>query len=273
MGRGLRTPPKVRCGSPATQRQPPPWARSFILGRLLTQDVELISPSRCHGDRIAGGRRQAHLEPGLNFCQGAVAEMLDDPAREIFADARPRAADRRPRPLGCRLRLLLRLHPGADRRARATESGGRIIRIGPAGHLFGAVPNSSTAAEALRRAKSWSKVTTRLHLARPASYWMTPPAKSGQHPQPANPLSERLLRMAERERDNGLRLQAHHSVWTTWCWAGMPAPSWAGISTLVSGPNEARYLNRLSSPPRRRGSRATIRTLRPPDSRLRGNDG
>ena len=27
--------------------------------------------------------------------------------------------------------------------------------------------------------------------------------------------------------------------------------------------NEARYLNRLSSPPRKRGSRATVRTLRP----------
>ena len=38
----------------------------------------------------------------------------------------------------------------------------------------------------------------------------------------ANPLSERLLRLAERERDDGLRLQAHHSVWTTWCWAGNP---------------------------------------------------
>jgi hypothetical protein len=163
--------------------------------------------------------------------QGTVAEILDDPAREIFdvirwfgergkifnvhfrnikgrkldfteafpdkgdidmpralaayrdvgysyMHARPRAADRRPRPLGCRLRLLLRLYPGAARRAGAAGSGGRIIWIGPAGHLSGAVPNSWTAAEALRRAKSWSKVTTRLHLARLASYWMTPSAKS-----------------------------------------------------------------------------------------------
>jgi predicted ATPase len=39
----------------------------------------------------------------------------------------------------------------------------------------------------------------------------------------ASPLSERLLRMAERERDDGLRLQAHHSGWSTWCWAGDPA--------------------------------------------------
>ena len=39
----------------------------------------------------------------------------------------------------------------------------------------------------------------------------------------ADPLSERLLRMAEREADDGLRLQAHHSVWSTWCWAGDPA--------------------------------------------------
>jgi len=37
--------------------------------------------------------------------------------------------------------------------------------------------------------------------------------------------------------------------------------------------NEARYLNRLSSPPRKRGSRATVRTLRPLGSRFRGNDG
>ncbi|MGC2199298.1 MAG: hypothetical protein WA633_04000, partial [Stellaceae bacterium] len=38
----------------------------------------------------------------------------------------------------------------------------------------------------------------------------------------AGPLSERLLRMAERERDDGLRLQAHHSGWTTWFHAGDP---------------------------------------------------
>ena len=39
----------------------------------------------------------------------------------------------------------------------------------------------------------------------------------------ARPLSERLLRMAEREGDDGLRLQAHHSGWTTWSFAGDPA--------------------------------------------------
>ena len=39
----------------------------------------------------------------------------------------------------------------------------------------------------------------------------------------ASPLSERLLRMAEREGDDGLRLQAHHSAWSTWCCAGDPA--------------------------------------------------
>jgi predicted ATPase len=37
------------------------------------------------------------------------------------------------------------------------------------------------------------------------------------------PLSERLLRMAERAGDDELRLQAHHSVWTTWYMAGDPA--------------------------------------------------
>jgi len=36
----------------------------------------------------------------------------------------------------------------------------------------------------------------------------------------ARPLSERLLRMAEREGDDGLRLQAHHSGWSTWALAG-----------------------------------------------------
>ena len=39
----------------------------------------------------------------------------------------------------------------------------------------------------------------------------------------AVPLSERLLRMAERDGDDGLRLQAHHSGWTTWFHAGDPA--------------------------------------------------
>jgi predicted ATPase len=39
----------------------------------------------------------------------------------------------------------------------------------------------------------------------------------------ASPLSERLLQMAEREGDDGLRLQAHHSAWTTCHYAGDPA--------------------------------------------------
>jgi predicted ATPase len=39
----------------------------------------------------------------------------------------------------------------------------------------------------------------------------------------ASPLSERLLRMAEQEGDDGLRLQAHHSGWATWHYAGKPA--------------------------------------------------
>ena len=118
---------------------------------------------------------QMHKSPyhGLNFCQGTVAEMLDDPAREIFdvihwfgerakifnvhfrnikgrkldfIEAFPDEGDiNMPRALaayrdvgypymlmpdhvpqihrgeraGCRLRLLLQLHPGAHRRARA----------------------------------------------------------------------------------------------------------------------------------------------------------
>jgi len=39
----------------------------------------------------------------------------------------------------------------------------------------------------------------------------------------ARPLSERLLRMAERDGDDGLRLQAHHSGWSTLWAAGNPA--------------------------------------------------
>ena len=39
----------------------------------------------------------------------------------------------------------------------------------------------------------------------------------------AGPLSARLLRMTEQEGDDGLRLQAHHSAWATWAFAGDPA--------------------------------------------------
>ena len=39
----------------------------------------------------------------------------------------------------------------------------------------------------------------------------------------SRPFSERLLRMTERGGDDGLRLQAHHSGWSTWCYAGDPA--------------------------------------------------
>jgi hypothetical protein len=39
----------------------------------------------------------------------------------------------------------------------------------------------------------------------------------------ASPFSERLLSMTEREGDDGLRLQAHHSGWATWWYAGNPA--------------------------------------------------
>ena len=39
----------------------------------------------------------------------------------------------------------------------------------------------------------------------------------------AGPLSDRLLSMTEREGDDGLRLQARHSGWATWYWAGDPA--------------------------------------------------
>jgi class 3 adenylate cyclase/tetratricopeptide (TPR) repeat protein len=39
----------------------------------------------------------------------------------------------------------------------------------------------------------------------------------------ASPLSERLLSMTEKDGDDGLRLQAHHSAWATWAFAGDPA--------------------------------------------------
>jgi len=39
----------------------------------------------------------------------------------------------------------------------------------------------------------------------------------------ASPLSARLLSIAEQEADDGLRLQAHHSAWATWAFAGDPS--------------------------------------------------
>jgi class 3 adenylate cyclase/tetratricopeptide (TPR) repeat protein len=39
----------------------------------------------------------------------------------------------------------------------------------------------------------------------------------------ASPLSARLLSITEQEADDGLRLQAHHSAWATWAFAGDPA--------------------------------------------------
>jgi class 3 adenylate cyclase/predicted ATPase len=39
----------------------------------------------------------------------------------------------------------------------------------------------------------------------------------------ASPLSERLLMMVKPAGDDGLRLQAHHSAWSTDCFAGAPA--------------------------------------------------
>ncbi len=38
----------------------------------------------------------------------------------------------------------------------------------------------------------------------------------------ASPLSERVLRMTASEEDSGLRLQAHHSSWSTWIFLGDP---------------------------------------------------
>jgi predicted ATPase len=56
----------------------------------------------------------------------------------------------------------------------------------------------------------------------------------------ASPLSERLLRMAELEGDDGLRLQAHHSSWATWYWAGYPARAreHAAAGRLLYDPNK-----------------------------------
>jgi predicted ATPase len=56
----------------------------------------------------------------------------------------------------------------------------------------------------------------------------------------ARPLSERLLRMAEREGDDGLRLQAHHSAWTTGHYAGDPATTreHADIGRLLYDPEK-----------------------------------
>jgi class 3 adenylate cyclase/tetratricopeptide (TPR) repeat protein len=56
----------------------------------------------------------------------------------------------------------------------------------------------------------------------------------------ASPLSERLLSMAERQGDDGLRLQAHHSGWATWVAAGDPAKArWhADIGRLLYDPDK-----------------------------------
>jgi predicted ATPase len=56
----------------------------------------------------------------------------------------------------------------------------------------------------------------------------------------SSPLSERLLRMAEREGDDGLRLQAHHSGWSTWAYAGDPAKTrqHADIGRLLYDPEK-----------------------------------
>jgi class 3 adenylate cyclase/predicted ATPase len=56
----------------------------------------------------------------------------------------------------------------------------------------------------------------------------------------ATPLSERLLRIAEREGDDGLRLQAHHSGWATWYHAGEPAKTreHADIGRLLYDPEK-----------------------------------
>ncbi len=56
----------------------------------------------------------------------------------------------------------------------------------------------------------------------------------------ASPLSERLLRMAGRAGDDGLRLQAHHSGWTTWEYAGDPAKArqHADIGRLLYDPEK-----------------------------------
>jgi class 3 adenylate cyclase/predicted ATPase len=48
--------------------------------------------------------------------------------------------------------------------------------------------------------------------------WQTH-ARSGRIPS-ARSFSERLLRMTDCEADSGLRLQAHHSAWTTAWWSG-----------------------------------------------------
>ena len=64
------------------------------------------------------------------------------------------------------------------------------------------------------------------------------------------PLSERLLRMAEQDGDEGSRLQAHHSGWTTWFHAGDPAktrehadagrlPNGAWAESLLGYPDKA----------------------------------
>jgi predicted ATPase len=56
----------------------------------------------------------------------------------------------------------------------------------------------------------------------------------------ASPLSERLLQLAERAGDDGLRLLAHHSGWATRLWAGDPAKAreHADAGRLIYNPEE-----------------------------------
>ena len=58
----------------------------------------------------------------------------------------------------------------------------------------------------------------------------------------ARPLSARLLRMTEHARDSGLRLQAHHSAWTTGLLGGDPADGYqhAEAGIRIYDPEEHR---------------------------------
>src|SRR5205814_5174257 len=60
-----------------------------------------------------------------------------------------------------------------------------------------------------------------------ATYGMWQNAGASGRLMSARPLSDELLRLAGRGSDDGLRLQAHHSAWTTFWIGGEPSRAYA----------------------------------------------
>jgi hypothetical protein len=106
----------ARGRSPRCSRPGPRDLRGDPLVRREGQDLQCPFPQHQREEaRLHGG----FPDEGDVDMVRSLAAYRDVGYPYMLTDARPRPADRRPRPLGCRLRLLLRLHPSAARRARA----------------------------------------------------------------------------------------------------------------------------------------------------------